>query len=69
MAGTSPAMTAENHFAMSLLEHTQTELLPLTFARWFAKRGWQPRAHQLALLEKAQAGRSALLISRAFFPR
>ena len=37
--------------------------LPDIFARWFAKRGWQPRAHQLALLEKAKAGRSALLIA------
>src|SRR3954463_5798464 len=37
--------------------------LPDVFARWFALRGWQPRAHQLALLEKARAGRSALLIA------
>src|SRR6478752_5489447 len=31
--------------------------------RWFAARGWAPRQHQLDLLEKAQAGRSALLIA------
>ena len=37
--------------------------LPDVFARWFARRGWQPRAHQLALLEKAKAGRSTLLIA------
>ena len=37
--------------------------LPEPFARWFAARGWAPRAHQLALLEKARAGRSALLIA------
>ena len=37
--------------------------LPEPFARWFASRGWAPRAHQLALLEKARAGRSALLIA------
>jgi len=37
--------------------------LPDIFARWFARRGWQPRAHQLDLLEKAKAGRSALLIA------
>ncbi|HEV7984142.1 MAG TPA: DEAD/DEAH box helicase, partial [Xanthobacteraceae bacterium] len=37
--------------------------LPEPFARWFAARGWAPRAHQLALLEKAHAGRSALLIA------
>jgi len=39
------------------------ELLPATFARWFASRGWQPRAHQLELLAKARAGRSVLLIA------
>src|SRR5690242_7132589 len=37
--------------------------LPDIFVRWFARRGWQPRAHQLELLEKANAGRSALLIA------
>src|SRR4051812_50024761 len=31
--------------------------------RWFSSRGWAPRVHQLALLEKARAGRSALLIA------
>lgn len=38
-------------------------LLPDVFTRWFAARGWQPRAHQLALLEKARAGKSSLLIA------
>jgi len=37
--------------------------LPEAFTRWFASRGWAPRAHQLELLEKARAGRSALLIA------
>jgi ATP-dependent Lhr-like helicase len=37
--------------------------LPDTFARWFASRGWTPRAHQLELLGKAQGGRSVLLIA------
>jgi len=37
--------------------------LPEVFARWFVARGWQPRAHQLDLLAKARAGRSALLIA------
>jgi ATP-dependent Lhr-like helicase len=37
--------------------------LPDIFARWFASRGWAPRAHQLDLLAKARAGRSALLIA------
>jgi ATP-dependent Lhr-like helicase len=38
-------------------------LLPDMFMRWFAGRGWTPRAHQLELLAKARAGRSALLIA------
>ena len=38
-------------------------LLPDVFARWFAGRGWAPRAHQLELLAKARAGRSVLLIA------
>ena len=37
--------------------------LPAVFAGWFAARGWQPRAHQLALLARAEAGESALLIA------
>jgi ATP-dependent Lhr-like helicase len=37
--------------------------LPPRFLDWFARRGWQPRAHQLALLENAAQGRSALLIA------
>ncbi|OKO83300.1 ligase-associated DNA damage response DEXH box helicase [Bradyrhizobium sp. AS23.2] len=38
-------------------------LLPDRFQAWFAARGWTPRAHQLALLEKAREDRSALLIA------
>jgi ATP-dependent Lhr-like helicase len=38
-------------------------LLPERFQRWFAQRGWSPRAHQLELLEKARDGRSSLLIA------
>ena len=37
--------------------------LPEIFVRWFASRGWSPREHQLALLEKARDDRSALLIA------
>ena len=33
------------------------------FNDWFAARGWQPRAHQLHMLEHGLAGHSALLIS------
>jgi ATP-dependent helicase Lhr and Lhr-like helicase len=39
------------------------DLLPDHFLRWFAARGWSPRAHQLALLQKARDDRSALLIA------
>ncbi len=39
------------------------QALPAAFAAWFAARGWAPRQHQLALLAKARAGRSALLIA------
>ncbi|HVV42844.1 MAG TPA: ligase-associated DNA damage response DEXH box helicase [Nitrobacter sp.] len=42
---------------------TRDDLLPETFRRWFSARGWFPRAHQLALLEKARQDRSALLIA------
>src|SRR5499425_266558 len=40
-----------------------TSTLPEPFGRWFAARGWMPRAHQMALLDKARAGRSVLLIA------
>ncbi|MBT4487158.1 MAG: ligase-associated DNA damage response DEXH box helicase [Rhodospirillaceae bacterium] len=35
--------------------------LPTALAAWFARRGWQPRPHQLAVLERTGAGRSVLL--------
>ena len=38
-------------------------LLPARFAEWFDARGWAPRSHQLAMLEKARTGRDALLIA------
>ena len=37
--------------------------LPQPFAGWFAARGWIPRAHQLALIDRARSGRSTLLIA------
>src|SRR5579862_1955106 len=45
------------------IERYDAPLLPQTFARWFAQRGWAPRPHQLELLAKARAGRSVLLIA------
>ena len=47
---------------MNLLDRNPP-LLPELFTRWFASRGWTPRPHQLELLAKAHAGRSALLIA------
>jgi ATP-dependent Lhr-like helicase len=38
-------------------------LLPPIFSNWFTQRGWQPRAHQLEVLEHARKGESVLLIS------
>jgi ATP-dependent helicase Lhr and Lhr-like helicase len=46
---------------MAVLE--RPAVLPEIFMRWFASRGWEPRAHQLELLAKAHAGRSVLLIA------
>ncbi|HKG76501.1 MAG TPA: DEAD/DEAH box helicase, partial [Beijerinckiaceae bacterium] len=41
----------------------QRPALPDRFLTWFARRGWTPRAHQLDLLARAQAGRSVLLVA------
>jgi len=40
-----------------------SDLLPPGFRDWFERRGWAPRAHQLAMVEKARDGRDALLIA------
>jgi len=48
------------------IEFAQSDLfaeLPRPFLDWFEKKGWQPRAHQLELLAKVQAGNSVLLIA------
>ena len=39
------------------------DLLPPKFKAWFDGRGWTARAHQLAMIEQARAGRDALLIA------
>ncbi len=46
-----------------LLDLIDASALPEPFAKWFAARGWAPRAHQLELLKKAHEGRSVLLIA------
>jgi ATP-dependent Lhr-like helicase len=38
-------------------------VLPDPFAAWFARRGWSPREHQLALIAQSKARRSTLLIA------
>jgi ATP-dependent Lhr-like helicase len=40
-----------------------TSALPAEIAAWFSRRGWKPRAHQLALLDAAKQRRSTLLIA------
>jgi len=37
--------------------------LPPILADWFASRGWRPRRHQLAMLDAARDGKSALLVA------
>src|SRR5262249_38347287 len=62
-ASTMPPSTATSS-VVTILERADTVAeLPEPFARWFARRGWAPRAHQLELLAKARAGRSVLLIA------
>ncbi|HEY1542458.1 MAG TPA: ligase-associated DNA damage response DEXH box helicase [Xanthobacteraceae bacterium] len=48
---------------MSLADPITDFGLPEAFTRWFAHRGWAPRAHQLELLARARDGRSTLLIA------
>jgi ATP-dependent Lhr-like helicase len=48
---------------VSLSDPIADTALPDIFARWFAGRGWAPRAHQLELLARAREGRSTLLIA------
>jgi ATP-dependent Lhr-like helicase len=56
-------MAKANERQLSLFDQPDRPLLPEAFARWFAGRGWTPRAHQLELLAKAHVGRSVLLIA------
>jgi ATP-dependent Lhr-like helicase len=37
------------------------DALPASLAPWFARRGWTPHPHQLAMIEAARGGRSVLL--------
>jgi ATP-dependent Lhr-like helicase len=65
----APRNDAEGYVALET-EHVSvadqdaaTSTLPEPFGRWFTTRGWTPRAHQMALLDKARGGRSTLLIA------
>lgn len=46
-----------------LVRSAMPQRLPPAFSGWFAAKGWQPRPHQLALLEKVKDRRSTLLIA------
>src|SRR6478752_9172394 len=50
----------EHAIGRSMAEAT---VLPPRFEQWFASRGWAPRPHQLAMVEKGRQGRDALLIA------
>ena len=47
----------------ALIADSAAAHLPEPFLKWFAARGWSPRAHQIELLATAQAGGSVLLIA------
>lgn len=49
----------------SLADHPtlSLDLLPRPFRKWFAEKGWAPRAHQMELLARATAGENMLLIA------
>jgi ATP-dependent Lhr-like helicase len=63
-ANTRPASQLRRSEAEETMRHDEPALaLPPAFQAWFLQRGWRPRAHQLALLQKAADGRSTLLIA------
>src|SRR2546425_10395269 len=63
MASTAPPSKATSTWVTLFEPIAAAAALPDPFERWFASRGWSPRAHQLELLAKARAGRSVLLIA------
>ena len=44
-------------------DEPQAPVMPGAIASWFARRGWKPRPHQVALLDAARNRRSTLLIA------
>src|SRR5262249_48195595 len=63
MASTAPPSKATSMWVTLFEPIDAVASLPEPFERWFASRGWAPRAHQLELVAKARAGRSVLLIA------
>jgi len=61
----SPAYRVASELALrTLMSHAlSTPVLPEVFERWFDRRGWTIRRHQLEMIEAARAGHDALLIA------
>jgi ATP-dependent Lhr-like helicase len=47
----------------AVLAAERAPVLPPVFQAWFESRGWRPREHQIALLDKTAARRSTLVIA------
>src|SRR3546814_8808279 len=52
--------SSSRHTRCALVTGVQTCALPIY---WFDARGWRVRGHQLAMLDAARAGASALLVA------
>jgi ATP-dependent Lhr-like helicase len=64
MPGASSHRPGLNYIqAVDQIDTESLVALPAPFTRWFAEKGWRPRAHQLELLARAEAGDSTLLIA------
>src|SRR5665213_1368157 len=63
MNAAAPARKSGHSAAACFSSGGLSQTLPEPFAAWFARRGWTPRDHQLAMVEKGREGRHALLIA------
>jgi ATP-dependent Lhr-like helicase len=59
----SASLLRRTEAGVSIRQAGPAPALPPAFLAWFERRGWSPRPHQIALLEKAAARRSTLLIA------
>jgi len=57
------AQTMAKPLRIATSETDPTRQLPPLFQDWFVKRGWALRAHQLGMIDKAQAGADVLLVA------